>query len=177
MAPDPTSAHRVATGSRQESPDRATHPGQVSTADVRVDAVALPSASPHRAGLTRRVRGLALLCLACTALLAPWVAYLATSLPSTHVTTDWNGAWVGFDVLLGVTGVLARRQHPLHAPAAYACAAFLVADAWFDVTTSGSNLVVSLGSAALVELPLAAYLVRHATRVTTEATRAATRGA
>jgi hypothetical protein len=56
MAPDPTSAHRVATGSRQESPDRATHPGQVSTADVRVDAVALPSASPHRAGLTRRVQ-------------------------------------------------------------------------------------------------------------------------
>jgi len=152
----------------------------VSTADVRVDAVALPSASPHRAELTRRVRGLALLCLACTALLAPWVAYLATSLPSTHVTTDWNGAWVGFDVLLmvllGVTGVLARRQHPLHAPAAYACAAFLVADAWFDVTTSGSSLAVSLGSAALVELPLAAYLVRHATRVTSETTRAASPG-
>jgi hypothetical protein len=150
----------------------------VSTADVRVDAVTLPSASPHRGGLTRRVHGLALLCLACTALLAPWVAYLATSLPSTHVTTDWNGAWVGFDVLLmvllGVTGVLARRQHPLHAPAAYASAAFLVADAWFDVTTSGTNLAVSLVSAAVVELPLAAYLVRHATRVTTEATRAAT---
>jgi hypothetical protein len=77
-------------------------------------------------------------------------------------------------VLLGVTGVLARRQHPLHAPAAYASAAFLVADAWFDVTTSGNNLAVSLVSAAVVELPLAAYLVRHATRVTTEATRAAT---
>ena len=80
--------------------------------------------------------------------------------------------------MTGLT-TLARPSYrpPLHAPAAYACAAFLVADAWFDVTTSGSNLAVSLGSAALVELPLAASLVRHATRVTTEATRAATHGA
>ena len=53
-------------------------------------------------------------------------------------------------------------------------AAFLLADAWFDVTTSGGNLAASVVSAALVELPLAAYLVRHATRVTVEATRAAT---
>ena len=116
----------------------------------------------------------------CTALLAPWVAYLATSLPSTHVTTDWYGAWVGFDVLLmvllGVTGVLAvdsTRSTPRRRTRSSVSRRRCLV----DVTTSGSNLAVSLGSAALVELPLAAYLVRHATRVTSEATRAATPGA
>lgn len=106
--------------------------------------------------------------LACAALLVPWVAWLATSLPQTYVISNWNGAWVGFDVLLivvlGTTGVLARRQHPLYAPAAFASAAFLVADAWFDVMTAdGSDRLVALVSAVIIELPLAALLLRHAT--------------
>jgi hypothetical protein len=141
-------------------------------------AVPVSSLTP-RHGPRRRaaaVRPLALVCFACAVVLVPWVAYLATSLPQTYVLANWNSAWVGFDVLLmgllGATGLLARRQHPLHAPAAFASAAFLVADAWFDVmTSSGTNLVVSLASALLVELPLAAFLLRYATRATTEAAR------
>ncbi|GAA1236614.1 hypothetical protein [Oryzihumus leptocrescens] len=136
------------------------------------------SVAPGRRGPTRRQRLAALLCLAGAAALLPWVAYLSTSLPKTYVLTDWNGAWVGFDVLLMVllatTGVLTRRQHPLHPHAAFASAAFLVADAWFDVTTSvGSDAVVAFATAGLVELPLAAYLVRHASRSITEAARPA----
>ena len=138
----------------------------------------VPPAAPGRHTPTRRLRLAALLCLACAAVLLPWVAYLSTSLPQTYVLTDWNAAWVGFDVLLmallAATGVLTRRQHPLHPHAAFASAAFLVADAWFDVTTSvGSDAVVALASAVLVELPLAAYLVRHGARSITEAARPA----
>lgn len=127
-----------------------------------------------RPGVGRRM---ALVCLGCAVVLIPWVAYLATSLPQTYVLANWNSAWVGFDVLLmallGTTGVLARRAHPLHVPAAFASAAFLVADAWFDVmTSSGSAFVVSLAAAAIIELPLAAFLLRYGTRVVSEAVAA-----
>lgn len=152
----------------------------MSTATLPTTGLADPLAPPTRAGLVGRVRGTALLCLAAAAVLVPWVAYLSTSLPRTYVMTNWNGAWVGFDVLLmgllATTGLLARRQHPLHAPAAFATAAFLVADAWFDVMTSGTNLAAAVASAILVELPLAAFLLRYATRAITEAARLAATG-
>lgn len=85
---------------------------------------------------------------------------------------------MGFDVLLMVplatTGILTRRQHPLHPHAAFASAAFLVADAWFDVTPSvGRDAVVAFASAVLVALPLATFLVRHASRSITESARPA----
>lgn len=120
--------------------------------------------------------------LACAALLVPWVAYLSTSLPHTYVISNWNGAWAGFDVLLivvlGATGLLGRRQHPLQAPAAFASAALLVADAWFDVmTAAGTDRLVAMVSAVLLELPLAALLLRHATRLATEAARPMAGGA
>ena len=55
--------------------------------------------------------------------------------------------------------------------AAFLSAAFLLADAWFDVMTStGSGLVVSLVSAVFIELPLAAFLLRYATRIIAAAT-------
>jgi len=150
----------------------------VSPISAPASTASASSPAQGRHGPTRRLRFAALLCLACAVVLLPWVAYLSTSLPQTYVLTDWNAAWVGFDVLLmallAATGVLTRRQHPLHPHAAFASAAFLVADAWFDVTTSvGSDAVVALASAVLVELPLAAYLVRHGARSITEAARPA----
>ena len=150
----------------------------MSPTSAPASTVSESSAVPGRPGLTRPLRLAALLCLGCAAVLLPWVAYLSTSLPQTYVLTDWNGAWVGFDVLLmallATTGVLTRRQHPLHPHAAFASAAFLVADAWFDVTTSvGRDAVVAFASAVLVELPLAAFLVRHASRSISESARPA----
>jgi hypothetical protein len=144
----------------------------MSTASAPISAYTLRPSLADLARSARRARGPTLLCLACAALLVPWAAYLATSLPQTYVTANWNVAWVGFDLvmtaLLVATGVLAHRRHPLHAPIAFATAAFLVADAWFDIVTStGTDLVISLASAALVELPLATLLVRGATRATT----------
>lgn len=111
----------------------------------------------------------AVVCLSGAGVLVPWVAYLASSLPHTYVLANWNAAWVGFDIalilLLGATGLLARRGHPHQAPAAYLSAAFLLADSWFDVmTSSGTGLFVALATAVLVELPLAGFLLRHASR-------------
>ena len=150
----------------------------MSPTSAPASTVSMSSPEPGRPGPTRWPRPVALLCLACVAVLLPWVANLSMSLPQTYVLTDWNGAWVGFDVLLmallATTGVLTRRQHRLHPHAAFASAAFLVADAWFDVTTSGGrDAVVAFASAVLVELPLAALLVRHASRSTSESARPA----
>lgn len=127
-----------------------------------------------RGGHTSRpwhLPGVVTVSLTSAAVLVPWVAYLAGTLPTGTLLTSWSSAWVGFDVLLtatlAATGLLARSRNPLWPSAAFASAALLVADAWFDVTTSGSGgLLVPVLSAALLELPLAALLVRYAVRAT-----------
>jgi hypothetical protein len=95
--------------------------------------------------------------------LIPWSLYLAFTLPSRHVQTDfYDVGWAGFDVLLAVmltlTGVgLYRRRLWVQATAASA-ATLLVCDAWFDVLSSshhGSRLAALL-LAIFVELPVAA---------------------
>jgi len=144
---------------------------------VSTATLPLRTSSPRTPGTGRRrptLPGVGALSLASAVVLVPWIAYLATSLPTSYVLTGWSSAWVGFDVLLTVvlaaTGLLARGRHPLWPAAAFASAALLVADAWFDVMTSGSaGLLVPVLSAALLELPLAALLVHHAVRAQTAA--------
>ncbi|HEV7146496.1 MAG TPA: hypothetical protein VGN48_05800 [Pedococcus sp.] len=147
----------------------------MSSAAPRVSVLDSPFGGRSRPSLSGPVRRTMLVCLACSTVLVPWVAYLATSLPETYVMSNWSLAWVGFDVmlilLLGGTGLLVRREHPMQVAAAFLSAAFLLADAWFDVMTStGSGLVVSLVSAVFIELPLAVFLLRYATRIITAAT-------
>jgi hypothetical protein len=106
--------------------------------------------------------------------LVPWILFLVRSLPSTHAAAHWDIAWAGFDLalallLLGVA-VAAWRRSPWLEGAATAAAALLAVDAWFDVLTSSTNieLAVSIGEAALVELPLAVLcllLARDAERL------------
>lgn len=113
------------------------------------------------------------LCLGSAATLVPWVAFLAWSLPGS-VGTVAATAWVAFDLvlmaLLAITGALALRRHHLHAVTAGACAALLVGDACVDVvTTTGPDHLVAIASAALVELPLAWFLGRHAVRTSSRA--------
>ena len=145
-----------------------------------MSSTGIPTTIPAVAttGVRNRLPGhiplVAVVCLSGAALLVPWVAYLASSLPHTYVMANWNAAWVGFDValilLLGATGLLVRRGHPQQVPAAYLSAAFLLADSWFDVmTASGTGLYVALASAVLVELPLAGFLLRHAGRASLNA--------
>lgn len=117
------------------------------------------AAPPH----TSRRPWYAVLLLAAGGLLLPWLAVLALTRP------DMTLAWVGLDAMEAVAlvgaGVLALRRHPLLSPAAALTAALLVADAWFDTTTSsGADLVVALVLAAVAELPLAALCAVLAVR-------------
>ena len=103
-----------------------------------------------------------------TAGLAAWVVVLALRLPTHHVAAHYALAWTGFDVALAVamaaTGLLAVRRRPAVVLPATTTGALLVADAWFDVTTSsGGGLLAAVAMAALVELPLAvlSFVVAH----------------
>src|SRR5690348_3749558 len=93
--------------------------------------------------------------------LAPWSAWLATSLPCRYLSQHWGIAWAGFDtglaVALALTGFAALHHAPWLDRAAVAAATLLGADAWFDVVTSrgAAALAIATTEAVAVELPVA----------------------
>ncbi len=94
----------------------------------------------------------------------PWTVFLAETLPAEQMSTNYDAAWAGFDVLLGLTlastAYFALRRSRYLATAASATATLLVVDAWFDVlTTPGAQRIESILLAAFVELPLAAVCI------------------
>jgi hypothetical protein len=104
------------------------------------------------------------------AVLVPWTAYLGVTLPRLYVAHNWDLTWVGFDILLVVmmtaTGVLGFLRRQLLGPAAFATGVLLICDAWFDVMTAhGEDKMVSILTALLVELPLAAVLIAGSLQV------------
>lgn len=125
-----------------------------------VDAVRGPAL--HR---IRRRRAVALTVTAVAAtLLVPWTAYLALSLPDRYVANAWALTWVGFDglliVLLGLTAFFAWKRRMLVVLTSFATGVLLLADAWFDITTSDADdLSLSVASAVVVEVPLAIFLI------------------
>lgn len=97
-------------------------------------------------------------------ILIPWTVYLAGSLPSEQVSTHYDAAWAGFDVMLmlalAATAYFAFRRPSYLPTAAGATATLLVVDAWFDVlTTPGVQRLESILLAVFVELPLAAFCI------------------
>src|SRR5262249_20365632 len=103
--------------------------------------------------------------------LIPWTLWVTFTLPSRHVTRNYDVTWVGFDVALtaafaATAWAAACRPQWLIAFAA-ALGTMLLCDVWFDVTTSseaGARLEALL-EAGLAELPLAAvcgYIVYDA---------------
>jgi len=102
--------------------------------------------------------------------LAPWTAWLASSLPCRYFSQHWNLAWAGFDtalaVTLALTGVAAFRRAAWLDRAAVSAATLLVADAWFDVVTShgATALALATAEAVAVELPVALLCIWVATR-------------
>lgn len=96
------------------------------------------------------------------ALMLPWLAVLATSLPASAHARHWSAAWIGFDVLLAAglatTGWYAWRGNRAVILTGTATATLLVADAWFDVLTSapGPDLLEAIVLAIGCELPVAA---------------------
>lgn len=94
--------------------------------------------------------------------LIPWTLWLTFSLPSRHVTEDYDLAWVGFDIVLavafGATAAATLRYSRWLVPLAAVTGTMLVCDAWFDVVTStgGGDRLQAVLEAVFAELPLAA---------------------
>jgi hypothetical protein len=103
----------------------------------------------------------ALVAAGAAVLLLPWCMVLAATLPSTYEANHWQLAWVGLDcgiaVGAGLTAYLLHKKDARAALTAVAAGTLLLADAWFDVSTSGPGLdhTLSLAEALLLEVPLA----------------------
>jgi len=94
--------------------------------------------------------------------LIPWTLWLTFTLPSRHVSDDYDVAWVGFDVALavviGATAWTIVRGSRWLVPLAAVAGTMLVCDAWFDITTSSgaTERTLAILEAIFAELPLAA---------------------
>jgi hypothetical protein len=109
--------------------------------------------------------------IACCIALAVWTGLLAATLPKYYRAGGWRGAWVGFDLALlaafAATGWASWRRRQILIICLVVLATLLCCDAWFDVVldarTKGFEL--SLLSALLIELPLAALAILGARRL------------
>ncbi|HTX97359.1 MAG TPA: hypothetical protein VME67_22465 [Mycobacterium sp.] len=100
----------------------------------------------------------------------PWLGYLSVTLPENYVAHNWPLTWVGFDILLvtfmSVTAVLGCLRRQLLVPAAFTTGVLLICDAWFDLMTAGpKDFWLSVTTALLVEVPLAAFMIFSAQRL------------
>jgi hypothetical protein len=110
------------------------------------------------------------LALSAAIALIPWTIYLGLTLPQSYTAQHWQATWVGFDVLLLAfmiaTAVLGFARHHLLTLFAFATGVLLVCDAWFDVLTAKrGDFTLSVLTAALGELPLAAVLIVGTLRI------------
>ncbi|MGO8959579.1 MAG: hypothetical protein ACLQFR_19760 [Streptosporangiaceae bacterium] len=126
---------------------------------------------PPDGGGNRRRAILLVVIVGCCLGLAAWTGLLAATLPRYYRAGGWRGAWVGFDIALlcafAVTGWASWRRRQILIICLVVLATLLCCDAWFDVVldarTAGFQL--SLLSAILVELPLAAVAILGARRL------------
>jgi hypothetical protein len=122
-------------------------------------------------GVRRRARRLAWIYLIVAVGLIVWTVFLALSLPKENLEHHYRLTWTGFDLIevlaIYLTAHLAFRLDARVVFPATVVATLLVADAWFDVTTSAdaADATQALILALLVELPAAAFSLYVAHRV------------
>jgi hypothetical protein len=109
--------------------------------------------------------------IGCCVILAAWTGVLAATLPRYYRAGGWRGAWVGFDIALltafAVTGWASWRRRQMLIICLVVVATLLCCDAWFDVVLDAhtSGFWLSLLSALVIELPLAAVAILGARRL------------
>jgi hypothetical protein len=136
-----------------------------------VPAAASASARDIPPGVRRRARRLAWVYLIVAVGLIVWTVFLALSLPKENLEHHYRLTWTGFDLILVLAIYLtAHRAFRLDARVVYPAtvvATLLVADAWFDITTSttATQATQALILALVVELPAAAFSLYVAHRV------------
>jgi hypothetical protein len=102
--------------------------------------------------------------------LIPWTIYLALTLPANYVAHNWPATWIGFDCVLITTmistAVLGWLRRELVILPGFTTGVLLICDAWFDIMTAGPGQVwLSVLTAALINLPLAAIMITGAVRI------------
>jgi hypothetical protein len=119
----------------------------------------------------RRRRILIAACLLGVLVLAVWIGVLEVKLPRDYRAGGWQAAWVGFDIglllVFAATAWAAWRRRQMLIACLMVLATLLCSDAWFDTTLDWGTrgFTVSLLSALLVELPLAAVALIGARRL------------
>jgi hypothetical protein len=129
----------------------------------KLDALVPPAPEPENAVLTdqtRVIRWIGPVFALFSLILLPWTIYLGETLPARQLSSHYDAAWAGFDVMLmavlAASAYFALRRSRYLATTAAATACLLVVDAWFDVlTTPGHDRLESIVLAVVVELPLA----------------------
>jgi len=122
-------------------------------------------------GVRRRARRLAWAYLIVAVGLIVWTVFLAVSLPKENLEHHYRLTWTGFDLIevlaIYLTAHLAFRLDARVVYPATVVATLLVADAWFDITTSATAQAATqaLILALAVELPAAAFSLYVAYRV------------
>jgi hypothetical protein len=118
-----------------------------------------------------RRRALIAACLAGVLLLSVWIAVLEVTLPRDYRAGGWRAAWVGFDIALllvfAATAWAAWRRRQVLIVCLIVLATLLLCDAWFDITLDWGTrgFMVSVLSAAVIELPLAVVALTGARRL------------
>jgi hypothetical protein len=136
-----------------------------------VPAAASAGARDIPLGVRRRARRPAWVYLIVAAGLIVWTVFLALSLPKENLEHHYRLTWTGFDLILVLaiylTAYWAFRLDTRVVYPATVVATLLVADAWFDITTSATATAATqaLILALLVELPAAAFSLYVAHRV------------
>lgn len=102
--------------------------------------------------------------------LIPWMIYLAFTLPANYVAHNWPATWVGFDCVLiasmTATAVLGWLRRELVILPGFTTGVLLICDAWFDIMTAGpGQMWISVLTAVLLNLPLAAIMIIGAVRI------------
>lgn len=119
----------------------------------------------------RRRRLLIAASLVSVLVLAVWIGILEVKLPRHYRAGGWRTAWVGFDIglllVFAATAWAAWRRRQVLIVCLMVLATLLCCDAWFDTTLDWGTrgFTVSLLSALLVELPLAAVALIGARRL------------
>ena len=112
---------------------------------------------------------LALMAVGCAAL-AVWIVYLSIKLPSSYHAENWDVAWIGFDTaLLGsliATTIAMFKHRTVVITFATISATLMFTDAWFDIVTSrtGTEQLLAIGTAVLIEIPIAIALATFSHR-------------
>jgi len=149
---------------------RAMSPAQRQELARRLAAIDDPHPLPGVDLAVGRRLGLLVSGIAC-AVLAGWIVVLTLTLHRSFHAQHWKGAWVGFDIVMllafAATGWEFWRGRRGVIAWLLVTATLLCCDAWFDVILDlgTRNEWGSVGSAVLVELPLAFLLFTAARRL------------